>query len=146
MLNALWWLFTVEALGLAAFPLAYFLLPRVRDRGYSVSKPLGILFIGYASWILSVTHILPSVQLTLVALLLAIFRSKPSCFCILDEVDAALDEANVGRFCATVKEFTDFSRFIVITHNKRTIEVADVLYGVTMEQKGVSKLVAVALR
>jgi len=81
--------------------------------------------------------------MTAVALLLAIFRSKPSCFCILDEVDAALDEANVGRFCATVKEFTDFSRFIVITHNKRTMQSVDRLYGVTMQERGVSKRVSV---
>ena len=71
MLDALWWLLTVEAVGLAAFPLAYFLLPWIRDRGYSISKPLGILFIGYASWILSVLHIVPSVRLSIVALLLA---------------------------------------------------------------------------
>ena len=70
MLNALWWLFTVEALGLAAFPLAFFLLPRLADRGYSLSKPLGILVIGYLSWILSQAHILPSVRLSLVLLLL----------------------------------------------------------------------------
>ncbi|RMH25527.1 MAG: chromosome segregation protein SMC [Planctomycetota bacterium] len=81
--------------------------------------------------------------MTAVALLLAIFRSKPSCFCVLDEVDAALDEANVGRFCATVKEFTDFSRFIVITHNKRTMQSADRLFGVTMQERGVSKRVSV---
>ncbi|KAA0212532.1 MAG: chromosome segregation protein SMC [Leptolyngbya sp. PLA3] len=81
--------------------------------------------------------------LTAVALLMSIFRSKPSCFCILDEVDAALDEANVGRFCATVREFTDMSRFIVITHNKRTMQVADHLYGVTQQERGVSKRVSV---
>ena len=81
--------------------------------------------------------------MTAVALLLAIFRSKPSCFCILDEVDAALDEANVGRFCATVKDFTDFSRFIVITHNKRTMQSTERLYGVTMQERGVSKRVSV---
>lgn len=81
--------------------------------------------------------------MTAVALLLAIFRSKPSCFCVLDEVDAALDEANVGRFCATIHEFTDFSRFIVITHNKRTMQSVDRLYGVTMQERGVSKRVSV---
>jgi len=81
--------------------------------------------------------------MTAVALLLAIFRSKPSCFCILDEVDAALDESNVGRFCATVKDFTDFSRFIVITHNKRTMQSTERLYGVTMQERGVSKRVSV---
>ena len=70
MLNAFWWYLTVQAVGLAAFPLAYLLLPRLRDRGYSIAKPLGILLIGYASWILSVLHILPSVRLSIVALLL----------------------------------------------------------------------------
>ena len=81
--------------------------------------------------------------LTAVALLMSIFRSKPSCFCVLDEVDAALDERNVGRFCSVVREFTDRSRFIVITHNKRTMQVADHLYGVTQQEKGVSKRVSV---
>ncbi len=81
--------------------------------------------------------------MTAVALLLAIFRSKPSCFCILDEVDAALDEANVGRFCATLDQFTDTSHFIVVTHNKRTMQSVDRLYGVTMQERGVSKRVDV---
>ena len=72
MLNVFWWLITVEAIGLATFPLAYHLLPRLRDRGYSVSKPLGILLIGYASWMLGVLHIVPSVRLTLVGLLLVL--------------------------------------------------------------------------
>jgi len=81
--------------------------------------------------------------LTAVALLMAIFRSKPSCFCVLDEVDAALDEANVGRFCSTVRAFTDMSSFIVITHNKRTMQLADHLYGVTQQERGVSKRVSV---
>lgn len=81
--------------------------------------------------------------LTAVALLMAIFRSKPSCFCVLDEVDAALDEANVGRFCQTVRAFTDMSAFIIITHNKRTMQLADHLYGVTQQERGVSKRVSV---
>ena len=81
--------------------------------------------------------------LTAVALLMSIFRSKPSCFCVLDEVDAALDEANVGRFCGAVQAFTDRSRFIVITHNKRTMQAAHRLYGVTMQERGVSKRVSV---
>ncbi len=83
--------------------------------------------------------------LTAVALLMSIFRSKPSCFCILDEVDAALDEANVGRYCQALHEFTDQSRFIVVTHNKRTMQSMDRLYGVTMQERGVSKRVAVKL-
>jgi chromosome segregation protein len=81
--------------------------------------------------------------LTAVALLLSIFRSKPSCFCVLDEVDAALDEGNVGRFNAAIRDFTDKSSFIVITHNKRTMQNADHLYGVTMQERGVSTRVSV---
>ncbi len=81
--------------------------------------------------------------LTAVALLMSIFRSKPSCFCVLDEVDAALDEGNVGRFNSVVREYTDRSSFIVITHNKRTMQTADQLYGVTMQERGVSTRVAV---
>jgi chromosome segregation protein len=81
--------------------------------------------------------------LTCVALLLAVFRSKPSPFCILDEVDAALDEANIGRFTAVLKEFLSFTQFIVITHSKKTMSGADTLYGVTMEESGVSKRVSV---
>jgi chromosome segregation protein len=77
--------------------------------------------------------------MTAVALLLAIFRSKPSPFCILDEVDAALDEANVGRFTAVLRDFLDRSQFIIITHSKRTMACADVLYGVTMQESGVSR-------
>lgn len=76
--------------------------------------------------------------MTAVALLLAIFRSKPSPFCILDEVDAALDEANVGRFTGVLKEFIERSQFILITHHKRTMAAADVLIGVTMAEPGVS--------
>src|SRR5205085_7282917 len=81
--------------------------------------------------------------LTAVALLLAIFRSKPSPFCLLDEVDAALDEANTERLAKTIHDFTDHSQFIVITHKKRTMAYADVLYGVTMQESGVSKQIAV---
>jgi len=81
--------------------------------------------------------------MTAVALLLAIFRTRPSPFCILDEVDAALDEANIGRFAAVLREFLDLSQFILITHSKRTMAMADVLYGVTMQESGISKRVAV---
>jgi chromosome segregation protein len=84
--------------------------------------------------------------LTAVALIFAIFQYKPSPFCLLDEVDAPLDEANIGRFAETIQQMTDRSQFIIITHSKRTMEFADVLYGVTMEQPGVSKLVSVELR
>jgi chromosome segregation protein len=83
--------------------------------------------------------------LTAVALVFSIFLIKPSPFCILDEVDAPLDEANVDRYNEIVREMTDRSQFIVISHNKRTMESADNLYGVTMQEAGVSKLVSVNL-
>jgi chromosome segregation protein len=81
--------------------------------------------------------------MTAVALLLAIFRARPSPFCILDEVDAALDEANVDRFTSVVREFLDQSQFVIISHNKRTMAIANVLYGVTMQEPGVSRKVSV---
>lgn len=81
--------------------------------------------------------------LTCVALLLAIFRSRPSPFCVLDEVDAALDEANIDRFVEVLKQFMQSTQFIVITHSKRTMTCSDTLYGVTMQESGVSKRVSV---
>lgn len=81
--------------------------------------------------------------LTAVALLMAIFRSKPSPFCILDEVDAALDEANIGRYTAVLREFLDRSQFIIVTHSKKTMAAADILYGITMQESGISKQVSV---
>jgi chromosome segregation protein len=81
--------------------------------------------------------------MTAVALLMSIFKSKPRPFCVLDEVDAALDEANVERLCGVLHEFLDRSHFIVITHHKRTMQACDQLYGITMPQRGVSKRVSV---
>ena len=81
--------------------------------------------------------------LTALALLIAVFRYQPSPFCILDEVDAPLDEANVGRFTQMVHSMSEGTQFIVVTHNRRTMEMASVLYGVTMQEPGVSKLVSV---
>ena len=82
---------------------------------------------------------------TRLSLLLALFRIKPAPFCILDEVDAPLDDANVERLAQLIDAMTEHTQFIIITHNRRTMAHAEVLYGVTMEQKGVSKLVGVEL-
>jgi chromosome segregation protein len=82
-------------------------------------------------------------SLTAIALLFAIYQYKPSPYCILDEVDAPLDDVNIQKFKRVLNQFADKTQFIVVTHNKLTMEAADYLYGVTMEQKGVSKLVSV---
>ena len=81
--------------------------------------------------------------MTCVALLLALFRSRPSPFCILDEVDAALDEANIGRFNNVLRDFLTMTQFIIVTHSKKTMTCADTIYGVTMQESGVSKPVSV---
>ncbi|MGA6982396.1 MAG: chromosome segregation protein SMC, partial [Candidatus Sulfotelmatobacter sp.] len=81
--------------------------------------------------------------LTALALLVGIFQYTPSPFCILDEVDAPLDEANIGRFTELVKEMSVQTQFVLITHSKKTMSIAPVLYGVTMQEPGVSKLVSV---
>src|SRR5438128_5492508 len=92
-------------------------------------------------------HLLSSGERTLVAvsLLFAIFLTKPSPFCLLDEVDAPLDDANVGRYVRLLAEFKDLTQFIVITHNPRTMQAADAVYGVTMQEPGVSTIVGVRL-
>ena len=84
--------------------------------------------------------------LTALALLFAIYLAKPSPFCVMDEVDAPLDESNIGRFTAMLERFKDETQFIVITHNARTIEAADHVYGVTMQEPGVSTLIALELK
>lgn len=81
--------------------------------------------------------------LTAVALLLAIFQFRPSPFCVLDEVDAPFDEANVGRFIDVLKDFLSFTKFVIVTHSKKTMTAANTLYGVTMQESGVSKRVSV---
>jgi chromosome segregation protein len=83
--------------------------------------------------------------LTGLALLFAIFYHRPSPFCVLDEVDAPLDDANIHRFLRVLRELTSQTQFIVITHNRKTMDAADVLYGVTMEEPGLSRLVSVKL-
>lgn len=81
--------------------------------------------------------------LTVVTLLLAIFEYRPSPFCVLDEVDGPLDESNVGRFTDVLNEFLKWTKFVVVTHSKKTMTAAHTLYGVTMQESGVSKRVSV---
>ena len=76
---------------------------------------------------------------------LAVYLIKPSPFCILDEVDAPLDDANIGRFLSMLQQVAEKTQFVMITHNKKTMEIADYLYGVTMQEPGISKLVSVNL-
>jgi chromosome segregation protein len=83
--------------------------------------------------------------LTALSLLVGIFQFQPAPFCVLDEVDAPLDETNVGRFAKLIAEMSATTQFVVITHSKRTMSQADVIYGVTMQEPGVSKVVSVNL-
>ena len=84
-------------------------------------------------------------SLTAIALLFAIQNLKPSPFCLLDEIEAALDDSNVGRFAGYLKKLTKNTQFIIITHRRGTMGAADRLYGITMQEKGVSTLVSVDL-
>ena len=83
--------------------------------------------------------------LTAIAILFSIIKMRPMPFCVLDEIEAALDEANVDRFARYLRKFSEETLFIVITHKKNTMEMADRLFGVTMQEKGVSKMVSVKL-
>ncbi|MCZ6705126.1 MAG: hypothetical protein O6942_04425, partial [Bacteroidetes bacterium] len=82
--------------------------------------------------------------LTAIALLFSIYLVKPSPFCILDEVDAPLDDANIDRFMNLIRSFSESTQFVLVTHNKRTMEAADRMYGITMPEQGVSQLVGVS--
>ena len=81
-----------------------------------------------------------------IALLISVFMVKPSPFALLDEIDAPLDDASVGKLNNIIKELSTKSQFLLITHNKRSIEIADVIYGITMEEPGVSKIISVKLQ
>ena len=83
--------------------------------------------------------------LTVIALLFALLSYHPSPFCILDEIDAPLDDANIDRFAGFLKSYAEHTQFIVITHRKGTMEAADVMYGITMEEVGVSKILSVEM-
>ena len=83
--------------------------------------------------------------LTAIAILFSILKLRPMPFCVLDEIEAALDEANVDRFARYLQKFSEETQFIVITHRKPTMEMADALFGVTMQEKGISKMVSVKL-
>ena len=102
-----------------------------------------IAFISGGTFIYWSSVILTLAALTAIAILFAMLTLKPTPFCILDEIEAALDEANVSRFASYMRNITGRTQFIVITHRRGTMEEADVLYGITMQEKGVSKVLTI---
>jgi chromosome segregation protein len=84
-------------------------------------------------------------SMTAIALLFATYLVKPSPFCFLDEIDAALDEENVGRFLRMLKQFAQKTQFVMVTHNKKSMSVGSSIYGITMEEPGISKIISVRL-
>jgi chromosome segregation protein len=117
---------------------------RLEEADDPLESPVRISARPYGKKLLSISQLSGGEKaLTAIALLFAIYLVKPSPFCILDEVDAPLDDANITRFVKLIQHFSSNTQFIIITHNKLTMEAADVLYGVTMEQPGVSKIVSV---
>jgi chromosome segregation protein len=117
---------------------------RLVDSGDPLESPVQVSARPYGKRLLNISQLSGGEKaLTAIALLFAIYLVKPSPFCILDEVDAPLDDANINRFLKLIRHFSSTTQFILITHNKLTMEAADILYGVTMEQPGVSKIVSV---
>lgn len=117
---------------------------RLIDENDPLESPIEIIARPRGKKLLSIAQMSGGERaLTAISLLFAIYLVKPSPFCILDEIDAPLDDANIHRFLKMIKAFSDQTQFIIITHNKITMEAADVLYGVTMEQPGVSRVVSV---
>jgi chromosome segregation protein len=117
---------------------------RLTDPNDPLESPIEIIARPRGKKLLSIAQMSGGERaLTAISLLFAIYLAKPSPFCILDEVDAPLDDANINRFLKLIKTFSDETQFIIITHNKITMEAADVLYGITMENPGVSKVVSV---
>lgn len=117
---------------------------RLLEEGDPLESPIEIIARPRGKKLLSIAQMSGGERaLTAISLLFAIYLVKPSPFCILDEIDAPLDDANIHRFLKMIKAFSDQTQFIIITHNKITMEAADVLYGITMEQPGISRVVSV---